>query len=217
MVRHGYLLFAMSVEARWTASMIADVGAAAAQMRRGPSVVNAALICASSARRALEQFGGLDHHAVLAEAAQRHLLVDPRLLHRVQRLLRVGGRQLPLLRPPGGQAFERRDFLAGHLRSGVTQERISLPSTSTEQAPHCAMPHPNWGRRSRGRCEDVEERRICRRIHLAARAVDGERHDMASSLRGARMLATWPVRDARADAVRSARPRARTGNAGRPP
>src|SRR5579862_3619991 len=27
----------------------------------------------------------------------------------------------------------------------VTQERISLPSSSTEQAPHCARPQPNCG------------------------------------------------------------------------
>ena len=28
---------------------------------------------------------------------------------------------------------------------GVTQERISLPSSSTEQAPHCARPQPKRG------------------------------------------------------------------------
>src|SRR5689334_21643953 len=29
--------------------------------------------------------------------------------------------------------------------TGVTQERISFPSSSTEQAPHCARPQPNRG------------------------------------------------------------------------
>src|SRR5262249_57691562 len=29
--------------------------------------------------------------------------------------------------------------------TGVTHERISLPSSSTEQAPHCARPQPNRG------------------------------------------------------------------------
>src|SRR5439155_7578487 len=29
--------------------------------------------------------------------------------------------------------------------TGVTHERISFPSSSTEQAPHCARPHPNLG------------------------------------------------------------------------
>src|SRR3954468_14772730 len=29
--------------------------------------------------------------------------------------------------------------------TGVTHERISLPSSSTEHAPHCARPHPNRG------------------------------------------------------------------------
>src|SRR5260370_26261915 len=31
--------------------------------------------------------------------------------------------------------------------TGVTQERISTPSTSTEQEPHCASPQPNFGPR----------------------------------------------------------------------
>src|SRR6478735_4131475 len=29
--------------------------------------------------------------------------------------------------------------------TGVTQERISLPSSNTEQAPHCARPQPKRG------------------------------------------------------------------------
>src|SRR5262245_5895545 len=29
--------------------------------------------------------------------------------------------------------------------TGVTHERISFPSSSTEHAPHCASPHPNLG------------------------------------------------------------------------
>src|SRR6516162_4263354 len=29
--------------------------------------------------------------------------------------------------------------------TGVTHERISLPSSSTEHAPHCARPQPNLG------------------------------------------------------------------------
>ena len=35
--------------------------------------------------RRREQVGGLDHHAVLAVAAMRHLHIDPRLLQRMQR------------------------------------------------------------------------------------------------------------------------------------
>src|SRR5579862_3397478 len=29
--------------------------------------------------------------------------------------------------------------------TGVTHDRISLPSSNTEQAPHCARPHPKRG------------------------------------------------------------------------
>src|SRR3989442_13131443 len=34
-------------------------------------------------------------------------------------------------------------FVLVTARAGVTQERTGFPSTSTVQAPHCAMPHPN--------------------------------------------------------------------------
>jgi hypothetical protein len=34
-------------------------------------------------------------------------------------------------------------FLPITAAKGVTQERTASPSTSTVQAPHCAMPHPN--------------------------------------------------------------------------
>src|SRR6266849_3003643 len=34
-------------------------------------------------------------------------------------------------------------FVSTTARAGVTQERTGFPSTSTVQAPHCAMPHPN--------------------------------------------------------------------------
>ena len=34
---------------------------------------------------------------------------------------------------------------AAQAATGVTQERISLPSSNTEHAPHCARPQPNRG------------------------------------------------------------------------
>ena len=39
---------------------------------------------------ATEQFGRLDHHAILAEPAQGRLLLDPRFLDGVKRFLGVG-------------------------------------------------------------------------------------------------------------------------------
>src|SRR5437016_13591761 len=36
-------------------------------------------------------------------------------------------------------------FLLETAATGVTQLRISLPSSSTEQAPHCARPQPKRG------------------------------------------------------------------------
>ena len=51
--------------------------------------------------------------------------------------------------------FSRRSFVKGSgamiigfsltAATGVTHERISFPSKSTEHAPHCARPQPNRG------------------------------------------------------------------------
>ena len=51
-------------------------------------MVKASLIWPRWAMAAFEQFGGFDHHAVLTEAAQRRLFIDPCLLYRMER---VGG------------------------------------------------------------------------------------------------------------------------------
>src|SRR6185437_16830466 len=50
------------------------------------------------------QIDGLNDHAALAEAALRHLLVDPRLLHRVQ-----AARRLAVIQRR--KAFHRRDAM----------------------------------------------------------------------------------------------------------
>ena len=42
------------------------------------------------------------------------------------------------------------------VEAGVTQERISFPSSSTEHAPHCARPQPN--------CESVDTQFIPKHI-----------------------------------------------------
>ena len=73
-----------------------------------------ARICASVGRRILrEQLGALDDHAVVAVAALRRLLVDQRLLQRMQRR-RL--RQALLLRIQRRQALERGHRLAGDRR-----------------------------------------------------------------------------------------------------
>ena len=58
-----------------------------------------------------EQFGGLDDHSALAEAAQGRLLVDPCLLDRTERVFCRLCRKSLLLCPSGRQAFQRGDFL----------------------------------------------------------------------------------------------------------
>ena len=107
----------MTVAARCTASNDRGVASAAAQMRRRARCGERFFDFRDGRRGdALQQLGGLDHHAVLAEAAQRRLLLDPGLLDGVKRLLSVGLGQALLLRPSCGEPFERRDFLAGRGR-----------------------------------------------------------------------------------------------------
>jgi hypothetical protein len=60
----------------------------------------------------------------------RHVLGQPGLLHRV---LAVG-------RKP----FDGDDAGAGQVPIGTEQERIALPLMWTVQAPHCAIPQPNF-------------------------------------------------------------------------
>src|SRR5690349_8619209 len=68
-------------------------------------------------RIALEKFGGDDHHSTLAETAERSLLFDPRLLNRMQRVLRFVCRKAFLFCPARGQTLERGDFLIGDGRN----------------------------------------------------------------------------------------------------
>ena len=126
-----------------------------------------ARICASLGRGILrQQLGALDDHAVVAVAAMRRLLVDEGLLQRMQRR-RL--RQALLLRVQRGQALERGEDLPATPATGVTQERISTPSASTEHEPHCASPQPKRGpcRRKLVR-EHVEQRRVRGRRRPAA-------------------------------------------------
>ena len=81
-------------------------------------------------RLVLQQRRHRHDHARLAVAALRHVVLEPGLLHLVQRAA-------------GGEAFDRGDLLAvDRARPASTQERTATPSMCTVQAPHCAMPQP---------------------------------------------------------------------------
>src|SRR5215831_15654849 len=88
-----------------------DVGAAAAQIWRRTGVRECILnLRHTRTRIAFEQFGGLDHHAVLAESALRGLFFNPCLLHRMQGRLRLLVRESLLLGPARRKTFERCDL-----------------------------------------------------------------------------------------------------------
>src|SRR5262249_35287853 len=72
------------------------------------------------------EFGGLDHHAVLAETAEGRLLFDPCLLNRVQCLRRNG--YASLLCPSRRKPFERRDLFTGggRKRSGAGTDFLTV-------------------------------------------------------------------------------------------
>src|SRR5512146_300468 len=105
----------------------ARIGATTAEM----AVHGGADLVLGRVLRRRQKIGGLDHHAVLAVAAMRHLHVDPRLLQRMQR--RRSRRRTPLLRPQGRQALERRDRLAGD-RSHRSDARADLLAVQQHRA-----------------------------------------------------------------------------------
>ena len=152
------------------------VAAAAAQVRRGTAHEGVLDLGHRRRRRLVEQLGGLDHHAVLAEPALRHLLVDPRLLHRVQRPIDLGQRQSPLVGPPRRQSLQGGDLFAGdaahrqHARArflaihqhgtgpALRQSTAELRTAQLEVIP-----------------QHVEQRRVSGHLDLATRAIDGHR------------------------------------------
>src|SRR5215471_20205830 len=79
-------------------------------MRRGPAHKCLLDLRHARRRRLIEQFGGFDHHSVLTEPAQRHLLVDPRLLYRMQSIFGFGARETFVCTPTRSQTFECCDF-----------------------------------------------------------------------------------------------------------
>ena len=93
-------------------------------------------------RHLRQELRGLDDHAVITGAALDRLFVNQRLLHGMQ-LGRLCQSLLPGV--PHRQSLERETDLPATRATGVTHDRVSTLSTSTEQDPHCARPQPNRG------------------------------------------------------------------------
>jgi hypothetical protein len=91
-------------------------------------VIAASMSASVGFRLTLQRSHGHDHPA-LAMTALRYIMLDPRLLHRVQDAFR-------------GETFDGRDLLASAARAGNAQERTAAPSTCTVHAPHWAIPQP---------------------------------------------------------------------------
>jgi hypothetical protein len=89
-----------------------------------------------------KQLGGLDRHAVVTVATLDRLLVNERLLHWMQK--GAFGRPFCPAYHAGNPSSVVTDFPTT-AETGVTQERRSTPSTSTEHDPHWARPHPKRG------------------------------------------------------------------------
>ena len=105
----------MSVDARCTASMMASSCRSGTDAATG-RLMNAVLDLrdASASASASSSSVALIIMPFWQKPHMRHLLVDPGLLHRVQRLLAPRPPAGPSAGPPRGQPFERRDLLAGH-------------------------------------------------------------------------------------------------------
>ena len=81
-------------------------------------------------RNLREQPGHRHDHARLAVAALRHLVVDPGLLHFVERASCASPSIVVT-------------FLPAAAETGSVHERTARPSRWTVQAPHAEMPQPN--------------------------------------------------------------------------
>ena len=115
-----------------------------------------------------EEFGGLDHHAVLAKSALWSLLFDPCLLDGMKRVFGLLRRQALLLGPARGQTFERGDLLVGDAGDGsdagacfFAVDQNSAGSALRKSAAEL------WTDQLEIVTQDVEQRSIVRRLHLA--------------------------------------------------
>ncbi len=127
----------------------------------------------------VEQRLGGEDLPVLAEAALRHLLVDPRLLHRMQPAV---------LR----QAFERRDLGALHLRHrpDARPHRLALDQHGARAALAEAAAEART-RQVEIVAQDVEQRRGGLHVHRVRLAVDpqGDGSHEGNNTRGAEQMA----------------------------
>src|SRR3954453_23289504 len=125
---------------------------------------------------ALEEFGSLDHHAVLAKAALRSLLFDPSLLDRMQDVLRLLRCDAFLLCPSGGKTFERGDFLVGYARDR-RNARARFLAVNQNGAGSALGKSAAELRADQFEivAQDIEQRRVVGRLALAPDSIDVER------------------------------------------
>src|SRR6476646_7489219 len=125
--------------------------------------------------RGLEQFRRLDHHAALTEAAHGDLFVDPRLLHRMERALRLGIGQPSLTRPAGGESFERGDLFADGVvgREHTGAHFLAVHQDGARAALREAAPELG-ARESQVVPKDIEQRRVVSGLDLPLGSVYGQ-------------------------------------------
>ena len=112
----------------------------------------------------VEQRGRRHDLARLAVAALHDVGLGPRALHGVRAVRR--------------QALDRRDLARSDAsRPGVTQARTGSPSRCTVQAPHCAMPQPNFVPVRPSRSRSTQSSGMSGgAVDVAVGAVDGQFH-----------------------------------------
>ncbi len=150
-----------------------DVGSAAAEIGRRTGVGEGVLdLRKAGIGIAFEEFGGLDHHAVLAKSALWSLLFDPGLLDGMKRIFRLLRRQALLLGPARGQTFERGDLFigdAGDRRyAGARFFAVDQDGTSAALGESAAELRTD---QLEIVTQDVKQRSIVRRLHLAPDSV----------------------------------------------
>src|SRR6204780_185390 len=126
--------------------------------------------------RMFQQLGGLDHHAVLAEAAQWRLLLDPGLLNGVKRLLRVRPGQALLLCPSSGQTFQSYNRLAGggRKRRYARADLLAIEQDRTGPALRQSAAELRAGQLEVV-SQDIKKRRGGRRLDVTLDSVDDDR------------------------------------------
>jgi len=113
----------------------------------------------------------LDHHFVMAEAAQRRLLSIQSLLDRVNASCRPAPWTGLFCFASVQEVFERRNLLSDGGRNRRTQERTSFPSSSTEHEPPLEFRSRTAVRTIQDRCATRRATAYRSRLHLVSSSV----------------------------------------------